>query len=358
MPVTLKQLAQHSGVSVPTISQILNDKGHRYSTETCEKVLRAVKELGYRPNSSARAIRLGRFNCAALLLSTEANRSFLPPVLLRGIHDGLAEKDMHLSLAMLPDEQLTSQAFVPKLMRQWMADGLLINYHVHAPSRLQELIVEYKLPAVWINTPQEADAVSPDDCQGMRMLTERMITLGHRHIAYADLTSSDDRDPEHISVNERFAGYSLAMKTAGLERRIIRPHSKLEPSERAPFAEQELLRPARPTAVVCYSNTSALVMLQAATQAGLRVPRALSIATVSEHIVEDSGVPITTGIIPWVEVGKAATRMLAEKIADISLHIPSRKIEYTEILGNSSVAPAPGVSNWSLRKTTTTIKAV
>lgn len=350
MPVTLKQLAQHSGVSVPTISQILNDKGHRYSSATCEKVMQAVKDLGYRPNSSARAIRLGRFNCAALLLSTEAYRSFMPSELLRGIHDGLAEKDMHLSLAMLPDEQLTSQAFVPKLMRQWMADGLLINYHVHAPARLQELIVEYKLPGVWINTPQPTDAVSPDDHQGLRMLTERMIALGHRRIAYADVTSSEDREPEHISVLDRMAGYADAMKNAGLQTRIIRPHAKLEIQERAPFAEQELLRPQRPTAVVCYADTTALVMLQAATQVGLRVPRALSIATVSEHVVGDSGVPLTTAIIPWDGVGKEATRMLAEKISDVSLHPASRKIEYKEILGNSLVAPSAGVSNWSLRK--------
>jgi LacI family transcriptional regulator len=350
MPVTLKQLAVHSGVSVPTISQILNEKGYRYSDETCRKVLQAVKDLGYRPNSSARAIRLGRFNCAALLLSTESYRSFLPAPLLRGMHDGLAEKDMHLSLAMLPDEKLTSLAFMPKLMRQWMADGLLINYHVHAPQGLRDLIREYKLPSVWINTPQETDAVSPDDRQGTRLLTERLVALGHRSIAYADLASSDDREPDHFSAVNRFDGYTQAIRTAGLSVRLIRPPTRLDSFERTPFAEQELLRPNRPTAVVCYGDSTALVLLQAATQMGLQVPRELSIATVSEQKVSYTGVPITTAIIPWQQVGAEASHMLMERISRPESPQCSRLIPYTEIVGDTLSAPRPAVSNWSLRR--------
>src|SRR6185369_16509410 len=91
MPVTIKEIAERSGLSIPTVSQVLNNKGHRYRSETCNRVLKAVRELGYRPNSSARAMRMGRFNCVALLLSTESYRSFLPNELLRGIHDGVAE---------------------------------------------------------------------------------------------------------------------------------------------------------------------------------------------------------------------------------------------------------------------------
>lgn len=354
MPVTLKQLAQHSGVSVPTISQILNEKGHRYSEATCKKVLQAVQDLGYRPNSSARAIRMGRFNCAALLLSTESYRSFLPPPLLHGIHHGLAAKDMHLSIAMLPDEQLTNQNFVPKLMRQWMADGLLVNYHVHAPTRLKELILQYKLPAIWINAPLKQDCVSPNDRQGTRMLTERMIEMGHRNIAYADLTSSEDREPDHISVQDRLGGYCDAMKAAGLYLRVIRPTTKLEAYERAPFAEQELLRPDQPSAAVCYSDTSALVMLQAAAQAGIRVPRDMSIATVSEERVGHSGVPITTAIIPWKQVGNEASRMLMEKIAQPELQLKPRLVSYEQIEGEPVTGMA-GASSWSLRYSPTTL---
>ncbi|HYG75210.1 MAG TPA: LacI family DNA-binding transcriptional regulator [Planctomycetota bacterium] len=127
MPVTIREIAERSGLSVPTVSQILNNKGHRYRSETCKRVMKAVRELGYRPNSFARAIRMGRFNCVALLLSTEKSKSFLPNELLRGVHDGVAERDYHMSLTALPDEKLTSQGFVPKILTQWSADGLLIK---------------------------------------------------------------------------------------------------------------------------------------------------------------------------------------------------------------------------------------
>src|SRR6185295_16580276 len=191
MPVTIKEIAERSGLSVPTVSQVLNNKGHRYRSETCKRVLKAVRELGYRPNSSARAIRMGRFNCVALLLSTERHKSFLPNELLRGIHDGVAEHDYHMSLTVLPDDKLTSQGFVPKILRQWMADGLLINYHVDVPQRMIELIHEHGIPSVWINTKQKSDCAFPDDLGASREATEKLLALGHRRIFYADLGLAD-----------------------------------------------------------------------------------------------------------------------------------------------------------------------
>jgi LacI family transcriptional regulator len=313
---------------VPTVSQILNNKGHRYRDQTCKKVMKAVRELGYRPNSYARAVRLGKFNCIALVLSTEKYKSFLPGELLRGVHEGVAGADMHLTLTMLPDDKLTNQGFVPKILQQWMADGLLINYHVHVPAMMMELIRKNGIPSIWINTKFEHDCVYPDDFSASQKGTEKLLQLGHRNIAFADFGFPFGRIPEHYSGVDRFEGYAAAMRAAGLSPMEIRGQEYVPLSERLAAARAALSKPDRPTAVVTYSDTSALPVLHAATSLGIRVPQDLSILTFGEQLVDIGGVGITTMLIPWAAVGQSGSQMLLEKIANPAQVLKSRALEF------------------------------
>ena len=94
--MTIKEIARHTGLSVPTIGNVLGSSGGRYSAATRAKVLKAARELGYRPNSSARAMRNGRTGCAALVLSRshQQTHSYIPPGLLDGLDDELARHNM------------------------------------------------------------------------------------------------------------------------------------------------------------------------------------------------------------------------------------------------------------------------
>jgi len=133
MATTLKVIAEAAGVSIPVVSQVLNSKGQRFRPETRRRVRQAAERLGYRPNNSARAMATGRLGCAALVLSTQGYRSTLPAELLRGIDEELARHNMHLTIARLPDEKLTREGYVPKILREWLSDGLLINYTSDIP---------------------------------------------------------------------------------------------------------------------------------------------------------------------------------------------------------------------------------
>jgi LacI family transcriptional regulator len=261
--VSSYDIARHAGVSQTTVSFVLNDRTDMpISAATREKVLASARELGYRPNRSARAIQSGRFGCIALLLSTVELRSILLPGLRDGILDALGERDIHLVLARLPDTALTDERYVPSILREWFADGLLVNYNSEVPDRMVRLIEENALPAVWVNLRREANCVYPDDEGMVRDATERLLSIGHRRIAYVNYTGV-----VHYSAADRIAGYRAGMAAAGFVPEVIESqHGILSMDE----AHAILARPAehRPTALVCYNDGMATRLMFAAVGGG------------------------------------------------------------------------------------------
>jgi len=326
--VSLRSIARKTGFSVPTVVQVLGTRGHLYKESTRQRVLAAANEMGYRPNTSARAMRSGRFNGVGLLLSTNADRSHLPIGLLEGIQAGLVSGDMHLSISPLPDEKLTSGE-IPKIVRQQMVDGLLINYTDHIPASLIELIADHHIPSIWLNTDRADDAIRPDDYAAARTATEMLLQLGHRSIRYVDYHNSHGDVAAHYSVGHRYLGYADAMQAASLEPKAIWETESLKPKDRIAQAAKWIARDDRPSAVVCYSPWTALpVLLAATTICRLRVPEDLSIITFSDQMFGDIGVSMSTMLLPEHELGKQAVEMLTAKIEDPQRKLPTRVLPF------------------------------
>lgn len=330
MAITLKQIAAQVGLTQPAVSNILNNKGHLYRTETREKVLRVAKELGYRTNAAAKATATGRFGAIAMLLSTEPHRSSLFTGMMDGIQDGLAELDLHLTVAKLPDEKLTNTGYVPKILRQLMADGLLINYNADIPPSLIELIAEYRVPSVWINSRQEANCVFPDDLDAGHQATRRLLALGHQRIAFVSYSGGS-----HYSTCDRQAGYKAAMAEAGLPSRIIT--RELPRAKRVAYSTSWLSEPERdrPTAVICYSETTAWPTIDAARALGMRVPPDLSVVTFHGGRCDETGFAIDTFVNPTQAVGRESVRMLLAKIEDPNQMLPPLSIKFGFEAGES-----------------------
>jgi DNA-binding LacI/PurR family transcriptional regulator len=191
MAVTIYQIAERVGLSPKTVSRILSGKAALHKPETRERVLQVATELGYRANSSARAMRRQRFGCVTLLLSNVRQRSVLPSAREDGIQAALGEHDLHLMVAPLPDAKLTDQGFVPRILREYGSDGLLVNYNTRIPPRMETLLDAHNLPSVWINVRRDSDCVYPDDLQAGRQAAERLLALGHRRIAFVDYTEQN-----------------------------------------------------------------------------------------------------------------------------------------------------------------------
>ena len=328
-PVTAAMVAAHLGVSKATVTHVLAGRGtqQRIRPETQRRVLDAAQVLGYRLNVSARAIRTGRFGCAALIQSLRA--LYLPTELLQGVTEALAEHDMHLSLAEVPDEVLDGESYVPKVVRELSADGLLINRLQHIPADFLERLRGLQTPAIFLNVRQERDAVHPDDRRGGEMATEHLLGLGHTHIAYAGAAVNLQ---EHYSEFDRRAGYEDAMRAAGRAPLTWRlpadPAGPVFPfpDPRVEAAAALLARPGRPTAVVAYELAEAMAFVNAAARLGLRIPEDLSLVMFHWGIDHRLCLPITTVTNAMRRVGREAVAMLVEKIDGDGAPLPSRAV--------------------------------
>ncbi len=246
---------------------------------------------------------------------------------------------MHMTVACLRDEELARPEAMPGILRKLSADGLLIDYTDSFPARMPELVEAYRIPSVWVNTKLPADCVHPDDSAAFHDATVRLITLGHRRIAYADYAhGSADLATAHYSARDRLAGYEQAVREAGLPPRHICGEHFVPDAEQLAFTERWLRAPDRPTAVVTYAATP--VIIWAADRLGIRVGPDLAMVCAQEWRRAVLGVSVASVLLHWAEVGRAAVEMLGERIEDPSRQMGARAIPCAFWEGQTALPPA------------------
>ncbi len=322
MTIRLKDIAAKVGLSTATVSQILNGRPLAFNAVTRERVLTAARELGYRRNAAASAIKRGSFGAVALVQDALMRRSTLDPTLLQALHDALSEHDLHLMVAFYRDEDLAVPQRAPKLLRETLADGLLINYHVDLPAALRVLVDDPSVPAVWLNLDLPNNAVRPDDLHMAQQATEALLERGHRRIAYGDPTFTVGAEWLHYSRQHRYRGYVDAMTAAGLQARLLTQTAE-DNARRDHFAcfHRMFAEPVaeRPTAVVCYGYPGAIA--QAAELAGLHYarewlgPRDFGLIGFGDGYRGGDFEFAQVGI-DWSGIAVAAVDMLRQRIAD------------------------------------------
>jgi LacI family transcriptional regulator len=351
MSVTIKEIARITGLSIPTVGNVLGRSADRYSAETRRRVAEAAQALGYRPNSSARAMRQGRTGCAALVLSRSRSQthSYIPAGLLDGLDDELALHNMHLTVSRLSDEELSSDDFVPKVLREHMADGMIVNYTHGIPPTMLDLIHAHHTPAVWLNAKLKEDCVYPDDLGAARSVTGELLKLGHRRIALVHLVSrlthtgafAQNKAQMHYSALDRAAGYASVMLDAGLEPQVLSHERYIEQDEHMDVCLTLLGGANRPTALLAYSENEALSLIVAARALGLEIPRDLSIVVFAPIGIWIGGYQLSAAAIPTMEMGHRAVRMLLRKLQEPDAACAPEPIGYT-LSDAGTVGPASG----------------
>jgi LacI family transcriptional regulator len=313
---TLRDIADQTGVSVQTVSSVLSGKAkqRRISTKLAKRIESVASDLEYRPNAAARAIRRGRFNSLAVLQSSHLGGD-IGGAMVHGIRREAVERDMHLVMGELPDEQLTDDDELPRILREWSVDGLLVGYTFDVPSRMVELIRTHHIPSMWMNVKLDADCVHPDDYGATVKATQHLLKLGHERILYLGGTES-----EHYSAGDRFQGYLDVTKSAGL-----RPQQLACEVREAPARLTEALQSDdRPTAILA-AYQSAIPVAMTAASLGMQLGTDLSLLGVRDPsvgpIIGDAdnvfmGRTMTSLKIPAEKTGRVATRQLLKKVDD------------------------------------------
>lgn len=338
--VTVKDVARESGLSLSTVIHILGGREQRYREETCRKVHETAQKMGYRRNSSARAMRSGKFDCVALLMSAEPDATLIRQEALEGICDELAAHGMHLNVARLPGQALADEGLVPKLLREWTADGLLVAFAMQIPPTMAERIESSNLPCVWMRSKRDFDCVYLDEMGAARQAVDHLAKLGHRRIAFADYTyGTQSLSASHHGLLDFEAGYRERMTEAGLAPQVIREEDRVERSERAARFRAIFSRKDRPTALIAMPST-ALPAVTAAVSAGLRIPEDISIVTMADQLQDSTGIALTTLITPEYDIGRQSAALVVQRIKEPGKPLPPRIVKFA-LAEAGSCAPPP-----------------
>jgi LacI family transcriptional regulator len=329
MAVTLSDVASAAGMSLPATSQILNGKGS-YRAETIARVQAAARSLGYQPNVYAQAMARRSFGAYALLQSDNPSSSLMPRGMLAGFNAALAPKGLHLVMAFLPDRELTDVDAVPKILSHVLADGLLINYNAGYPAMAVKLLAEKGVPSVWLNVDHPTNAVMPDDFGGGRMIAEHLVAHGHRRLAWFDLHVGPGQNSLHYSTAARRDGFLAGAPGAT----VLGLRKDAPMSEIAVYLREVLQSSPRPTAIGCYSESEAHLVLAEALRLGLECPRDLSIGLVNDRISHFGGLSLDTWVLDIAQQTRVAADMLG-RLVDGERNLPAVAVPLRHVSGGS-----------------------
>ncbi len=341
MPVTIKQIAEASGFSVPTVSQVLNNKGHLYRAETRQRILDIARELGYRPNSYRWALRTGRFNNIGVLTLQREEGDPLLTDACAGILDVLARRDMHLTVGALlndreePPAEASTDLSTPKMLREWSVDGLIIHRCHPLPRYILNLITEHAIPCVWLNDRHRRNSVYADRRGGTKQAVQSLVQMGHKHIGF--LTSGEGRPDE---MGDCWLGYRDAIESAQLKPMDLRATQRFTGPQRRAFCLALLEANNRPTALITADSRSAVTALHAACELQLRVPEDLSIIGVGSRRIDCAGVNVDTLLIDAAALGREAATMLLARVDRPKKSLPSQAIPLQLLDGETTAPPS------------------
>jgi LacI family transcriptional regulator len=298
--VTIKDVAAAAGVSVTTVSHVLNQfSGARVNEDTRERVEAAARRLGYAANGLARGLRLQRSQTLALLSDEIATTPYAGRIVL-GAQETASARGWLLMLLTTGNDPQVEQREIRALLRH-RVDGVLYAtmYHqrVAVPPHLGAV------PVVLLNAGSADPAtpsVVPDEVGGARTAVGHLLDRGHRSIGF--VTNVDDIPATHL----RLDGYRAALAGAGLPLRpdlVLAEESDARGGYRS--ATALLRRPDRPTALFCFNDRMAMGAYRAAVELGLHVPADVSIVGFDnqELIAEGLHPRLTTVALPHYEMG-------------------------------------------------------
>lgn len=309
MKPTIKDVAQKSGVSVATVSRILNGLGG-YSEQTKQKVLAVIAETGYKPNAVARGLISKRTNTIGVLVPNVS--SMLATMLLSGIEE--AAHDNNYSVIMCnSDHQGKRTLDYLKVLSEKQVDGIIFcsewlkdEYH--------EAIEAMRVPVVLVSTMSrkyQLPYVKADDFAAAYAATAFLINKGHREIGMISGSKSD-----LIAGLPRLQGYMQALQDHG----IIFKESHVAYGDfgfKSGVEAMSGLRKRCPglTAVFAASDEMALGAISFAFSQGIPVPEDLSVIGYDNtEIAEMSIPPLTTVQQPIYEMGRRASKLILEMI--------------------------------------------
>jgi DNA-binding LacI/PurR family transcriptional regulator len=306
---TIVDIAAASGVSITTVSRILNHKPD-VAEDTRRRVLRVMDEIGFAPQNAWRQIRSGRSG----LIGVHEPQDFNPPNLQLIMSAALGVEDAGYSINIITRK--LSDAELLGIFRSREVDGIILS-EILTDDRRPELLRDHGYPFVMIGHRLDNAGLSFVDIDvehAIEMAIDHLVGLGHRAIALP-IFNPVIREQQYGFTTWALSGYEQACQRHGLKQ--VPCLGGLTVEEMAVAARSMLDEHPEVTAVVVPQEVAVVGLLRAVQERGLRIPDDLSVVAMLGEMPSQLATPPFTSIaFPAEEMGSAAARILLDRLTN------------------------------------------
>src|SRR5215212_1180901 len=321
--VTIHDVAKRAGVSVATVSRVLNGK-EVVREETSQQVFSAAKSLRYVPNVAARSLSIRRSQTIGILLP-DVHGEFFSEI-IRGIDVAARAAGYHILVSGWHSDTTEMLEMVNTMRGR--VDGLVVMAPDVTAAALRELSAQ--IPVVILNaSDDEHDAITIDNYGGAKAMMRHLIEAGHTQIAFVK------GPPQNNDARERLRGYRQAMRATKIEPLEIDGDF----SERSGFdaARRVLETSPRPTAVFTANDSMAIGLLSALTESAVDVPRDIAVAGFDDiPIAHYVAPPLTTVRVDIADLGRRSFTLLLDRMSKTGTRAPRHERVETSLVVRAS----------------------
>ena len=328
---TIRDVAEAAGVSIATVSAVLNNSA-RVSPAREARVRRAVADLGYAPQRSARSLRQGKTLMLSLIVSDIANPFF--GAVGRIVEEEVDKRGYALLLSNTGDDEVKERRYLQHA-RGHNVDGLILaitgpwehyteewRQHIGVPA----ILIDRDLPAL------DLECVTTDNRLASELAVRHLLALGHRRIGAV-------LGPDHLSTSvERSEGFFAAIADSDADRDppLFR-HADFHSPDAYAKCQALLALPDRPTAIFVANNLMAIGAMRAVSEAGLRCPDDLSLVAIDDFEWSTAFYPrLTTVSQPLEAIGRRTVERLMNLLDGGAPTLPRKELLRPELIVRDS----------------------
>jgi LacI family transcriptional regulator len=303
---TIKDVARTAGVSVSTVSRVINNSGY-VGTDTRKKVLEAMEHLGFRPSNVARGLVSGKTYTIGLIIPDISNPFF--PDIARGVEDEAIENHYNVILCNSDWKVERERMYLSLLQQKWCEGVILVGSRSEETDLMETL---RDIPFVSIDREMTtAHSVWVDNVIGAYTATKHLYEAGYRRVVHISGPSNAR------SAMARLEGYTRAVKEFGLhDPEVIESDYRTKGGFDAMTNILATREPDRPDAVFAGNDLMAIGVLQACEKFGLLVGEEIGVIGFDGIAASGYTSPsLSTVLQPGYEMGRRACQLLLDEIA-------------------------------------------
>ncbi len=342
--ITIADVARHAGVSVSSVSNVLNGRSKRMRSSTERHILRAIRELGYTPNLAARQLKTGHSPIIGLIVPSVANPYF--GVFARLVEEAALASGYQVLLGN-SDRDPERECRYADVLWGYGVSGIILGSSPVEFTHFKKIISKGMHVVAFDRRTQEGDnfvidSVGVDNVQAMRLITKHLLALGHRRIGFV---SGPIRT---VSRRARLEGYrdSLAEADIEFDRQLLWEGDANDFGDAAAVEQGRqgahflLSKTNPPTAVIAINDMYAFGVYAGVRDLGFKIPEDISVTGIDDIVLaEVAGPPLTTVQQPIGDIARLAVERLINRIHGTCAELPGHQMLSPKLIVRASTAP-------------------